>query len=77
MSLYDKTEEELQAMMREIESDPKNRMPPSSIFLYTPKARKKLDNIARVITWQLAEKRRLAGNPVSADGYSGRQSKRR
>jgi hypothetical protein len=72
-----KTNEELVAMQSAIESDPRNQMPPGHLFLYTPQARKKLDEIARAITSNLREKRRLAGDPVDDSGYSGRQSNRR
>jgi hypothetical protein len=49
----------------------------TGLFLYTPAARKKLDQIARDITHLLAEQRSAGGDPVRADGYSGRQTNRR
>ena len=77
MKLDGKTNEELLAMIAEIEADPKNRMPPGGLYLYTPQARKKLDKLARAVTNNMAEKRALKGDPVRADGYSGRQTNRR
>ena len=72
-----KTTTEWLAVQLAIESDPANRNPPGSLFIYTEKARKKLDRIAREITNNMAEARKSAGNPVPCDGYSGRQSNRR
>ena len=77
MNYNDKTNDELLALSRQIEQDPVNRMPAGCLYLYTPKAIRKLDQIARAITNNMAEKRKMAGNPVVADGYSGRQSNRR
>lgn len=47
------------------------------LSLYTPKASKKLGEIARQITHNMAMKRAAEGRPVVADGYSGRKSNRR
>jgi ribonuclease D len=79
MNLNNKTTEELLAMIQAIENDPVNQMPKdkNSIYLYTPVARKQLDKLSMAVANNQAEKRRLAGNPVVADGYSGRQSNRR
>ena len=77
MKLDGKTNEELHGMMAAIEADPKNQMPKGSIWKYAPNARKKLDKLAWAVTHNLAEQRRLAGDPVRCDGYSGRQSNRR
>ena len=79
MNLDSKTTEELLAMIQAIENDPVNQMPKdkNSIYLYTPVARKKLDKLTRAVANNQAEKRRLAVNPIVADGYSGRQSNRR
>lgn len=79
MDLHGKTTEELLAMIRQIEDDPKNQIPrgSGSIWLYTPKARKRLDQIALALALKTREKRKLAGEYVDESGYSGRQSKRR
>lgn len=58
-------------------ADPANKNPGGGIHLYTKQARRKLDQIARAITFQMAERRTAAGNPVAADGYSGSTKKRR
>lgn len=76
MTLY-KTNAEWLMLRTAIESDPANRNPPGGLFIYTEKARKKLDRIDREITHNLDEARKAAGNPVSCDGYSGRNSNRR
>ena len=68
---------ELVAMQEAIRNEPANKMPPRSLYLYVPKARKKLDAIAQAITFHLQDKREAEGRPVAADGYSGRQSNRR
>ena len=77
MKLDGKTNVELLEMMAEIESDSKNRMPPGHLNLYTPKARKKLEKIARQITYNLADKRKADGDPVPTCGYSGMKQNRR
>ena len=77
MKLDNKTMTELMQMTTAIESDPKNQMPKGSTYLYTKPARKKLEAIARQVTYLLAEKRKAAGNPVPCNGYSGRKSNRR
>ena len=59
-----------------ITNDPKNKIS-NSIYLYNKSARKKMDVIDREITDRLAVKRKIAGNPVPCDGYSGRQSNNR
>jgi hypothetical protein len=76
MKLDNKTMAELMQMTSAIESDPANKMPKGSVYLYTKQARTKLDAIARQVTYLLAEKRKAAGNPVPCDGYSGKQSRR-
>jgi hypothetical protein len=76
MKLDGKTNAELTAMSAAIEADPKNQLS-GSIYRFTPAARKKLDEIGRAITNNLAAARAAAGNPVRADGYSGRQTNRR
>lgn len=54
-----KTQAELLEMQQAITSDPANRTPPeqNSIYLYTPKARKKLEDIAWAIRYHLDDKR--------------------
>lgn len=74
MKLDGKTNAELVALSAQIEAHPANRMPPGSLYLYTPQARKRLHRIAEQITHNLAEARRAAGNPVPCNGYSGRKS---
>ena len=75
MKLDNKTTAELLEMRAVIESDPANKA--EGLFLYTLKARRKLDAITRQITHNLAMKRAEEGRPVVADGYSGRQTNRR
>lgn len=74
------TLEELTALRQQVEADPKSQNPRylsgQDINLYTVAARKKLDNIAWVITWKLADLRAQRGEPVLADGYSGRNCNR-
>jgi len=76
MSLSGKTNPELLALQSAIQDDPAN-WETGGLHIYTKLARKKLDAIAREITHNLAVKRKADGNPVCADGYSGRGSKRR
>lgn len=59
LNLYKrKTMDELTAMQVAIHNDPVSRMPPGSgIYLYTPKARKKLQDIAWAITYHLSDKK--------------------
>lgn len=49
--------EEIQKVRLEIEADPINRNAPGSFWLFTPKARAKLDACARAITQRLAERK--------------------
>jgi hypothetical protein len=77
MNLKGKTNVELVLLSQAIEQDPRNQNPPGSLNLYTAAARRKLSAIAWAITANLAESRQRSGRPVTADGYSGRQSKRR
>lgn len=77
MRLDGKTTEELLEMQKAIESDPDNKAARVGLYLYTPTAIKKLDEIARQITHNMAMKRAAAGDPVVSDGYSGRKSNRR
>ncbi len=63
-----------------VTSDPKNANPEHaagrSIYLYTPAARKRLDELAWAVTYKLRQLREERGDPVVADGYSGRGSNR-
>lgn len=78
MKLDGKTNQELTELRRSIEAVPANQdHDPRTVWRFTPAARKKLDAIDQQITWNLAQARSAAGNPVVADGYSGRQSNRR
>lgn len=67
---------ELVELRLRITGDPANQQT-GSIYLYTPKARKRLNDIDRAITWHLSDKREAEGRPVPTEGYSGRQSNRR
>lgn len=76
LSLYKKhTQAELVQLDAEIMADPLSRDTSGSIFIYTPKARKRLYEIARAITWHMADSRGATGDPVKVAGYSGRKSK--
>jgi hypothetical protein len=73
--LYERhTMHELVAMAQALRDDPVNRA--EGLYLYTPQTRRKLDAIAQAITWHCADNRAARGNPVTADGYSGRQCNR-
>lgn len=74
--LNGKTNAELVEIRRAIESDPKNRMPPGGLFIYTPVARRKLDKIDRAIANNLRAAMIARGEPPNDEGYSGRQSNR-
>jgi hypothetical protein len=50
------TLEDLQNMAAAIREDPDNQQS-GSLYLYTPKARKKLDAIAYAITWHLRDRK--------------------
>ena len=77
MKLEGKTNAELLAMIEKIEADPANKNIPGSIYIYAPKARKKIAELARAISSNLEDKRIAEGRPVRCDGYSGRQTNRR
>jgi hypothetical protein len=77
MNLHNKSNSELVKLQSEIESDPANKNTDGGLFLYSKKARAKLDKIARQITENLREAREKAGNPVPCDGYSGLQTNKR
>lgn len=66
----------LLAIQAAIMSDPGNRNTSGGLYIYTPRARRKLDAIAVAITMHMDDERNAAGDPVSQDGYTGRQSKR-
>ncbi len=58
LDLYNRySAEELQAMATPIKRIPENQMPKGSLYLYTPKARKKLDDIAWAIQQHIADNR--------------------
>lgn len=46
---------ELNELRESVTNDPANRNPPGSFWLYTPKARKKLDALAWAVTYKLRE----------------------
>lgn len=48
------TLDELQAMKTDVKSDPRNRSG-AGLFLYTPKARKLMDDIGWAIYWKMEE----------------------
>ena len=78
MILKNKTIAELSMLQQQIVTDPANRnTTPDSIYLYTPKARKKLNRIAQAITDLLIERKKRDGTYKPAPGYSGRQTNRR
>jgi hypothetical protein len=58
VKLSAKSFEELNEIRLAIENEPANQMPKGSFYLYTPNARKKLDDIAWAVTYKLAEKQR-------------------
>jgi len=77
VSLYQKhSMAELVELRERITSDPANQQT-GSIYLYTPKARRKLNAIDQAITWHIKDNREAQGRPVPTEGYSGRQSNRR
>ena len=70
------TKQELVAMMKLVEEDPKNLEPPesTSLFKLNDKGRKKTADIARAIAFHLEDEREKQGRPVPVAGYSGRKS---
>lgn len=78
LTLYQRhTQAELLQMQADIGADPANRNTGGGIRIYTAAASRKLADIASAITHHLSDKRAAVGNPVTADGYSGRQTNRR
>lgn len=81
VKLYERfTQAELCALMRELQADPANRAPAGSIRMYTKSCDRKTDEIARAISWTIADHRAAAGNPLGWEagaGYSGRQTNKR
>lgn len=75
MNLTDKTTEELIALRRAIEDEPKNRT--KGLWMFSKSARKKLDEIDRAIAHNIREQRIASGRLVDDSGYSGRQTNRR
>lgn len=53
-----KSFEELETMRVAITSDPANAMPARSLYLYTPKARKKLDELSWAVYYKLQARRK-------------------
>lgn len=66
LNLYKRnTQAELVAMQEAIRSDPANKLPPgSSLYIYTPKARKRLNDIAWAIRYHTEDKRTLRASSV-------------
>ena len=50
------TMEELVEMDKALMADPANRNPPGGLYVYTPKARRKMKAIAEAITYHLADR---------------------
>lgn len=75
--MKNKTIDELLKIMHDIENDPANKSKDGEFYLYTKKARIKLDKLARAINDLLIEKKKANGTHVEPDGYSGRQTNRR
>jgi hypothetical protein len=69
--LYQKySMDELIRMEKDICNDPKNKQ--DGFYIYTPKARKKLDEIAWAITYHLRDNRRARGENINEAGYTGK-----
>lgn len=68
---------ELLKKIEAIESDPANRATDGGLYLYVPKARKRLAKRRDEIAAVMAQKRAAEGRPVAVAGYSGRQTNRR
>lgn len=77
MKLEGKTKAECLALIKTIEEDPNSKSPPGQLWIYTKKARDKMEKIRRHIVSLQIEERKAAGTYVAPDGYSGRQSNRR
>ena len=69
--------EELTVARKAIEDEPGSRNPPGELFLFTPKVRKRLDRIDRLIQFRTGEARKARGEKINQEGYSGRQTNRR
>lgn len=75
ISLYkNHSKQELLDMDSRVMADPASKNPAGGVFLYTPKVRTLLANIAQAITWHMEDQRKKDGNPVQTAGYSGRMS---
>jgi hypothetical protein len=78
MNYDNKTIEELLAIKKQLQEDPKSQNPDKkSIFKYSPKARKKLEELDWAITSKMREVREARGETIKCSGYSGRQSNKR
>lgn len=77
MKLDGKSVDDLVAMRQEIEKEPSNRNPPGSLFIFTKKARKKLDAIDLAIADAIRQLRLSRGEIIDNSGYSGRQTNKR
>lgn len=68
--------EELTKMMETIKNNPENQLI-GQFYLYTEKARKKLDVISWAITYHLKDLRIARGENISnGEGYTGRKQNR-
>ena len=73
------TQSELLDLQKQISEDPASKNPKGDICIYTPKAQKKLREIAEWIQFNLAQEKKAKGlsSPISEYGYSGRKQNRR
>ena len=65
------TMRELLDMNNAVFQDPANAALPGGLHILTPSARKLSDDLARAITWKMAEKRIAEGMPPAVAGYTG------
>jgi hypothetical protein len=77
LSLYKKhSQSELIALDQAISDDPVNFAPAGGIFRFTPKAQKRMSDIAQAISFHMADTREISGDHVKVSGYTGRTSNR-
>ena len=77
--LPDMSNDELEKLMKTIDSLPENQATDGGIYLYTAKARKQTQMIAEQITHNIIETKRKNGtlSDKHGEGYSGRKCNRR
>lgn len=71
-----KTQDELVAMITEVENNPASKAGKCGAYLYNRKAMQLLADIGEAISYHMADTRSAAGTPVEANGYSGRITNR-